>query len=126
MDKKTREKTLTNRKKMIKALQMIEEISEINPQNITELIFQKYAVYEGAVNAADYLNEAGYRVKSARGERKYISKDIIGILEDESNYNQVDKRILFVALGIKKQTSKYKNWLSKIIKLCDEYQQIKE
>lgn len=121
MNKKTIETTLTNRKKMIKALQMIEEISVIKPSNMTELIFQQYAVYEGAVNAANNINQAGYRIKSDRGERKYISKDIIEALEDESNYSQVDRRILFVALGIKKQTSMYANWLNKIIKICDEY-----
>jgi hypothetical protein len=118
---KSMDEHLNDRKKAIKALQMIEDIGIIEPRNLTERIFQKYAELEGAVKAAEYLNTAGHRVKTTKGERKYISKDVIDLLEDESCYDQVDQRILFVALGIKNQQSRYQNWLSKIMKICDDY-----
>lgn len=115
------EKVKENRNKTIKSLQMIEEISNIQARNLIELIFQKYAELEGATNTAQYLNDKEYRIDGIKKKRKYISSDIIAVLEDESNYSLVDKRILFVALGIKKQTSRYRNWQNKMINICEEY-----
>jgi hypothetical protein len=111
---------ILDKKKLIKASRMIEEILNIEPCNLKELIFLKYIELENVKNVADYLNINNYRKNTLSGSRKYISTDITMVLENTGNYHEIDKKILFVTLGLKKYT-RYLGWVNAIIKLSDEY-----
>ena len=59
--------------------------------DINELIYIKYIELESVTEVAKKLNEEGYRVKSATGERKYISNDISEVICAKNAIN--DKEI---------------------------------
>lgn len=111
---------ILDKKKLIKASRMIEEILNIEPSNFNELVFLKYIELENVKNVSDYLNINNYRINTLRGSRKYISTDITMILENTENYYEIDKKILFVALGLKEGGRNF-GWINAVIKLSDEY-----
>ncbi|NFO48597.1 hypothetical protein FDB40_17225 [Clostridium botulinum] len=60
------------------------EIKEDDP--LETIVFKKYIEFENVKDVADSINELGYRIKtnSHVGSRKYTSKDISDILNNDS------------------------------------------
>lgn len=111
---------IIDKRKLIKTAKIIEEILNIKPNNFKELIFLKYIELENTKNVANYLNINNYRINTLNGSRKYISTDITAEMENDENYSKIDKRILFVALRLKKY-ARYLRWLDRMMILSDEY-----
>ena len=106
--------------KYLEALKMVKEVTDMEAKNVYDLALQKYILLEGTAPAAQYLNEMGYRTKGAWGDRKYISTDITKMIENESIYDQVNPRILFLALKLRKGSA-YSSRMDKLIKISSGY-----
>lgn len=116
-------KAIEKSEKYLLALKMLKEVGEVECRNVYELAFQKYIVLEGSAAAAQYLNEKGFRMQGARGERKHISTDITHMLEDEAIHRKVNPRIRFVAVGLKKAKT-YSSRMDKLVKISAEYYKV--
>ena len=110
--------TVEEVRKKIKYLELARGILEIEPRNLTEEIFVKYIELERTEKVAAHLNENGHRMKSVRGERKYISTDITEVLDKEDNYYRVNERIYNLAKFM--QRRRYRSWEEKVIGYFEE------
>lgn len=104
----------------LKALRMIKSVCELPTNNVYEIAMQQYILLEGTAPAAQYLNEKGYRVPSATGQRKYISTDITHIIEDESIHDQVNPKILYLAKRLRKGKA-YSSRADKLLWIMPDY-----
>lgn len=67
------------------------------PVNETEAVFLKYIELRRTSDVAAWINSLGSRVKSARGERLWISTDVTELLDDPAAVELVDNQIYCLA-----------------------------
>jgi hypothetical protein len=90
----------------------IDEALKIGIETIEGEAAKKYIEVLNMKIVADYINDLGYRIESARGNRKYIQEDIREMILKNPNTNELYK----MAALVYKYNSKSVN-LKGIIKL---------
>jgi hypothetical protein len=90
----------------------IDEALKIGIETIEGEAAKKYIEVLNMKLVADYINDLGYRIESARGNRKYIQEDIREMILKNPNTNELYK----MAALVYKYNSKSVN-LKGIIKL---------
>lgn len=118
MNKNTIEKNRKMCHKILKAMDVLEQIYNYEPLDEIELIYKLYITEEGATNTAIYLNSIGKRIKTERGSRAYTSTDVLKIIRDTENHELVNPLILNLAKEMSGKKSRYKKWMTRVIDLC--------
>lgn len=103
----------------VNSLKIVLDTLNEEPKNFEEMIFQKYIELGGVAEVAAYVNEQGYRIPSAAGERKYISGDITQILVKEESKKCVNDKLYLITTQI--QNLKRKTWEDKVLFIYDKY-----
>lgn len=107
----------------VKSIKEIARLTERTPENETEMICQVFLNCQGAAKGADYLNRNGYRIKTNRGQRKYISKDITAVLDDPDTIHVVDKDLFALCMMVHRKGKRYSTWTDRLV---DALEKLKE
>jgi len=94
--------TLKSLEDQVEFYHRLKGILSREPVNETEAVFLKYIELRRTSDVAAWINSLGSRVKSARGERLWISTDVTELLDDPAALELVDNQIYCLAKRMQK------------------------
>lgn len=94
--------TLKSLEDQVEFYHRLKDVLSREPVNETEAIFLKYIELRRTSDVAIWINSLGFRIKSARGERLWISTDVTELLDDPEAVELVDNQIYCLAKRMQK------------------------
>jgi len=106
---------LESQKRSVKALSAVFEMCDRKPKCVEERVLQAYIRHHGATDASKVLNDEGLRLKSEKGERKYYSSDITGLIRDDSTKEKVSPDLMELTLFMCTRGQRYTGWTQRLV-----------